>query len=61
MGHPLEALAWLANRLTERGRSLQKGQVVLTGALVAPYWIRSFPAEVSVEVDNLGRLGASVT
>lgn len=35
LGHPLEALAWLANRLLTSGRVLRRGHVVLTGSLVA--------------------------
>ncbi len=34
MGHPLAALAWMANHLAGRGRSLRKGDVVITGSLV---------------------------
>jgi 2-keto-4-pentenoate hydratase len=35
MGDPLEALAWLANTLGARGRTLRAGDVVLPGALCA--------------------------
>jgi 2-keto-4-pentenoate hydratase len=35
LGHPLEALAWLANRLLASGRVLRRGHIVLTGSLVA--------------------------
>ena len=34
MGHPLDAVAWLANNLASRGRSLIRGDVVITGSLV---------------------------
>jgi len=34
MGHPLDALAWLANNLAARGLGLWRGDVVLTGSLV---------------------------
>jgi 2-oxo-3-hexenedioate decarboxylase/2-keto-4-pentenoate hydratase len=34
MGHPLNALAWLADHLATRGRSLKAGEVVLTGSVV---------------------------
>ncbi len=34
MGHPFDAVAWLADNLAARGRSLVRGQVVITGSLV---------------------------
>ena len=34
LGHPLQALAWLANHLAGRDRSLQAGDIVTTGSLV---------------------------
>ncbi len=34
MGHPLDALAWIANHLAARGRGLWRGDVVITGSLV---------------------------
>lgn len=33
MGHPARAIAWLAGKLAERGRSLQAGQIIMTGTL----------------------------
>jgi 2-oxo-3-hexenedioate decarboxylase len=33
LGHPAESVAWLVNRLAERGRSLEPGSMVLSGAL----------------------------
>lgn len=35
MGHPLDALAWLAARLSEQGETLRAGDVVITGGLTA--------------------------
>ena len=40
MGHPLEALAWLANTLVRRGRPLRAGQVVMTGSIVSTKWLK---------------------
>jgi 2-keto-4-pentenoate hydratase len=57
MGHPLEALAWLANTLAERDRTLGRGDIVLTGALVAVQWLDG-PAEVVAAVSGLGRVNA---
>lgn len=39
LGHPLQALAWLASHLSRRGRGLKAGDLVLTGSLVATYWV----------------------
>jgi 2-keto-4-pentenoate hydratase len=33
MGHPLEALAWLANLKAEQGNPLKAGMLILTGTL----------------------------
>jgi 2-keto-4-pentenoate hydratase len=35
LGHPAEAVAWLANRLADFGEGLRAGQVVLPGAMCA--------------------------
>ena len=32
MGHPFEALAWLANLLAARGRGMRAGEIVITGS-----------------------------
>tara|TARA_R110002110_G_scaffold85816_1_gene223320 strand:+ start:60063 stop:60857 length:795 start_codon:yes stop_codon:yes gene_type:complete len=40
MGHPLEALAWLANRLAERGRHLKAGEFVTLGSVIATQWVK---------------------
>lgn len=34
LGHPLDALAWLANHLATRGRALKAGEIATTGSLV---------------------------
>lgn len=34
LGHPLDALAWIADHLAAGGRSLVRGDVVITGSLV---------------------------
>jgi 2-keto-4-pentenoate hydratase len=33
MGHPANAVAWLAGKLADRGKSLSEGHLVMTGTL----------------------------
>ena len=58
MGHPLAALAWLANRLAPLGLGLKAGEVVLLGSLVAVQWLEG-PVEAASEIDGLGRVTAT--
>lgn len=39
MGHPFNALAWLANELAGRGQALRAGDIVLTGSVVETKWL----------------------
>jgi len=57
LGHPHNALAWLANHLAEEGRGLHAGQIVLTGSLVKTVWLKP-GAHVTMELEGLGRVEA---
>ena len=58
MGHPFEALAWLANHSAASGRPLGQGDLVLTGSIVETHWVE--PGDrVRVAVESLGE--ATVT
>ena len=53
MGHPLEPLAWLANKLSEQGLGLSAGMVIITGSLVSPKIVK--PGDTaSVMIEGLG-------
>jgi 2-keto-4-pentenoate hydratase len=39
MGHPLDALVWLANGLAQRGKRLSRGMVVMTGSIVTTKFV----------------------
>ncbi len=57
LGHPFEALAWLANSLSARGESLMQGQIVMLGSVVQTKWVEHMD-EVEVEVEKLGKVTA---
>jgi 2-keto-4-pentenoate hydratase len=59
MGHPFEALAWVANNLAARGSGLRKGDVVITGSLITS----KFPAageRLRFELEGLGAIDLHV-
>ena len=57
LGHPLEALAWLANLKArgdgDPGEGLAAGETVMLGSVVETKWLARGD-EVEVEVDGLG-------
>jgi hypothetical protein len=57
LGHPHNALAWLANHLAADGKNLRAGQIVLTGSLVKTVWLNAGD-EVFIELEGLGRVEA---
>ena len=59
LGHPLDALAWLANHLQARGHGLRKGDVITTGSLVKTQFPSS-PSEVSWRLSGAQELRVSV-
>ena len=57
MGHPFEALAWLANSLNRRGQFLRSGEFVFTGSVVETRWV-SPGDRVVIAIDSLGEARA---
>ena len=41
MGHPLEAVAWIANHLAAQGRGLVYRDVVITGSIITTKTVRA--------------------
>lgn len=60
MGHPLHALAWLANSLAEHGQpGLKAGEFVLLGSVVETQWLK--PGDrVEIDIPQLGELSLEV-
>jgi 2-keto-4-pentenoate hydratase len=55
LGHPFEAVAWLANLLNRRGRTLDRGMIVMTGSSITT----KFPApgdRIRFAIDGLGEV-----
>ena len=54
LGHPHNALAWLANHLAAEGKGLHARQIVLTGSLGKTVWLK--PGDkVTMELKGLGK------
>jgi 2-oxo-3-hexenedioate decarboxylase/2-keto-4-pentenoate hydratase len=60
LGHPLEALTWLANALNDREQALRSGDVVTLGSVVETYWVDR-PCSVVVRFETLGEATADFT
>ena len=58
LGHPHNALAWLANHLAADGKTLRAGEIVLTGSLVKTLWLKA-GASVVMELQGLGSVAAT--
>lgn len=58
LGHPYEALAWLASLMARRGQGLRAGDIVLLGSLVPPRWLEPGDA-ARIAIDGLGEIGAA--
>ena len=60
LGHPLDALAWLANTLSARGKELQAGMLVMTGSIVSTKFLNPGD-EATFTFDGLGEIRLNVT
>jgi 2-oxo-3-hexenedioate decarboxylase/2-keto-4-pentenoate hydratase len=58
MGHPFEALAWLANLRARLGLGLRAGEFVLLGSVVETRWVGPGD-EVAVAIEGLGEVRAA--
>lgn len=58
MGHPMDALAWLANRYARLGRPLQAGHFVSLGTITPVQWIDK-SCDIRIEIEDIGELEMS--
>jgi 2-keto-4-pentenoate hydratase len=58
LGHPLNALAWLANAVQAQGGALRAGEIILLGSVVQTKWLD--PGDVvEVDIEGLGKVKAT--
>ncbi len=60
MGHPFDALAWLARSRAARGKGLKQGEFVLLGSVVETKWLNAGD-NARVEIESLGSVSLNVT
>jgi 2-keto-4-pentenoate hydratase len=60
LGHPLEALTWLANSRAARGFGLAQGKFVFLGSLVETKWLDAGDC-VRIEIEGLGALDLDIS
>jgi len=60
MGHPLNALVWIADRFAGLGRTLEAGRFVSLGTITPVQWIDG-PCRIEIEVEGLGQAIAVFT
>src|SRR6202022_304729 len=58
LGHPHNALAWLANHPAADAKGLRAGEIVLTGRLVKTVWLKAGD-RVEMQLDGLGTVQAT--
>ena len=59
LGHPLDALAWIATRRSRLGLGLPPGTFVSLGTITPVAWVEG-PGEFRIEVESLGQVSVRV-
>lgn len=59
LGHPLDALTWLANRRSRLGLGLAAGSFVSLGTITPVQWVTA-PGTFRIEVEALGEVSVTV-
>jgi len=59
LGHPLNSIRWLAEKLGQYGRALRAGDIVMTGSFVRQFPLQ--PGDIAVaEFSGIGRVEARI-
>lgn len=54
LGNPLQSLIWLAACFERQGRTLKKGDLVMTGSITPVCWLEGSPENIAVEIGQIG-------
>ena len=60
LGGPMKVLEWLADHLSQRGRGLRAGDIVMTGSIVPTQFPRSGD-RYTFDLAGIGKLSLAVT
>ncbi len=60
LGHPFNSVAWLANQLGSRGRTLKAGEIVMTGSIVKTVFPEQ-PAHYRFDLEGIGVVEVQVS
>ncbi len=58
-GHPVKPVTWISNALASRGKSLRAGDVVITGSMIPPTFLK-VNTEAVASMDHLGSVTLNV-
>ena len=56
LGHPFEAVAWLANLLNRQDRQLTRDMIVMTGSSITTKFLPSPGHRIRFAIDGLGEI-----
>jgi 2-keto-4-pentenoate hydratase len=59
LGHPLDAMVWIAQHLHQRGRTLKKGEFVITGSLITSKFPKAGD-QVRFNAEGVGEIALQV-
>ncbi len=59
LGHPLDALAWIANKRARLGLGLAAGTFVTLGTITPVAWVEA-PGAYRIEIEALGSVSVTV-
>jgi 2-keto-4-pentenoate hydratase len=59
LGHPFNALAWLANNVLNQGQKIQAGMTVMTGTMITTQFVQAGD-QLTFSIPELGSVGVQI-